>query len=151
MSNFLPGIMDGFVLASHIAACAEETITYNNTPIFLIGCYRLFSICKHPTGDSGIHPNSTMVVHEGQFSEAVEDDVEVMLEEVYEHLNTGTLPDGLADMNGGLQLMLTMQNPLENSLWQLGLKLVVVSWDGPLDSTQNITYFAHFAHCGNFP
>ncbi|KAF8324782.1 uncharacterized protein EI90DRAFT_3019409 [Cantharellus anzutake] len=60
--------------------------------------------CKHPTGDSGIHPNSAMVVHEGQFSEAMEDDVEVMLEEDYEHLDTGTLPDGLADMNSGLQL-----------------------------------------------
>ncbi|KAF8319902.1 uncharacterized protein EI90DRAFT_3292946 [Cantharellus anzutake] len=81
MENFLP------------VACAEETITYNNTPIFLIGCYRLFSICKHPTGDSEIHPNSTTVVHEGQFSEAIEDDVEVMLEEVYEHLDTGTLAD----------------------------------------------------------
>ncbi|KAF8320180.1 uncharacterized protein EI90DRAFT_3132162 [Cantharellus anzutake] len=83
MSNFLPGIMDGFVLASRIAACCSR---------------------KHPTGDSGIHPNSTTVVHEGQFSEAIEDDVEVMLEEVYEHLDTGTLPDGLADVNGGLQL-----------------------------------------------
>jgi hypothetical protein len=31
--------MDGFTLASHIAACAEETITYKSIPIFLIGPY----------------------------------------------------------------------------------------------------------------
>jgi hypothetical protein len=59
---------------------------------------------KRPTNNRGIHPNSTTVVHEGEFPEAVEDDVEVMLEEVYEHLDGGTLPDGLADVNGGLQL-----------------------------------------------
>ena len=31
--------MDGFTLASCIASCAEETITYNDTPTVLIGPY----------------------------------------------------------------------------------------------------------------
>ncbi|KAF8337958.1 uncharacterized protein EI90DRAFT_3251199 [Cantharellus anzutake] len=60
--------------------------------------------CKRPTDNGGIALNSTEAVFEEQFYEATEDDVEVMLEEVYEHLGSGTLPDGLADMNGGLQL-----------------------------------------------
>ncbi|KAF8339052.1 uncharacterized protein EI90DRAFT_3118110 [Cantharellus anzutake] len=32
--------------------------------------------CKHPIDASGIHPNSTALVHEDQYSETVEDAVE---------------------------------------------------------------------------
>ena len=46
-------------------------------------------------------PSSTTVI---QFSEVVEDDVEVMLEDVWNHLDGMTLPNGLAEVDGGLQL-----------------------------------------------
>ncbi|KAF8339050.1 uncharacterized protein EI90DRAFT_3118109 [Cantharellus anzutake] len=63
---------------------------------------------KNPTDGSGVHPNSATLIHEEQFSEAIDDDVEVSLEDVYEHLNGEALPEGLAEVDGSLQLDMTV-------------------------------------------
>src|SRR5260370_34387364 len=56
---------------------------------------------KHPTDKI---TNLTTVVHEEEFSEGVEDNVEVTLEDVFRHMDGKTMPDGLAEVDGGLQL-----------------------------------------------
>jgi hypothetical protein len=56
---------------------------------------------KHPTG---IHLNSATTIYEAEFSEPVEDGVEVTLEEVCQHLDGESAPEGLVEVNGGLQL-----------------------------------------------
>src|SRR5258708_1076819 len=75
---------------------------------------------KHPTDRA---PSSTTVIHEKEFSEVVEDDVEVMLEDMWNHLDGTTLPDGLAEVDGGLQLGLTAAE--EHDMETLGEVTVV--------------------------
>ncbi len=48
-----------------------------------------------------------MVIHKGEFSEAVDDDVEVMLEVVCDHINGMMMLDSLIEVDGGLQLSST--------------------------------------------
>ncbi|KAF8314151.1 uncharacterized protein EI90DRAFT_3133575 [Cantharellus anzutake] len=54
----------------------------------------------HIGGDIYSGPDST--VHEREFPDIPEDDVDVMVDEVFEHV-AGNVPDGLEEVDGGLQ------------------------------------------------
>ncbi|KAF8317297.1 uncharacterized protein EI90DRAFT_3133944 [Cantharellus anzutake] len=55
-------------------------------------------LCQCPSNNL-IYSSSATVPFENEFSCTIEDDVEVMLEEVYDHLDGRPLPDGLAKVD----------------------------------------------------
>jgi len=58
---------------------------------------------SHPIDKHTVYPTSNNFPCEQEFTDTPKDDVEVVLEDVFEHLEERRLPEGLIEVDGGLK------------------------------------------------
>ncbi|KAF8314392.1 uncharacterized protein EI90DRAFT_3022353 [Cantharellus anzutake] len=62
---------------------------------------------------NSVAPDPSPIEHEGEFTDAVEDDVEVEIEDIIKHMDGAAVPDGLEAVQGSLQTASTCAEEAE--------------------------------------
>ncbi|KAF8316019.1 uncharacterized protein EI90DRAFT_3134797 [Cantharellus anzutake] len=62
---------------------------------------------------NSVAPDPSPIEHEGEFTDAAEDDVEVKIEDIIKHMDGAAVPDGLEAVQGSLQTASTCAEEAE--------------------------------------